>query len=326
MNHLKTLCLILLVVLVNKATALSITQHNSQLIDALNQSRQSIDLAIYSMAVTRPSSTHGVLKALVKAKNRGVLVRILLNDVTPEHHYAHKRLIKSLQWCQENHIRCTLSPSRFIHSHEKYFIIDHHTAIIMTGNLPWCPKHSSCAVNFMAFTDTPEVVRYLEGLFSADWTNLQNSKNNSIEVIPKELLVSPINSAVKMSQFMRSARQSLILSMPFLDKATMPRVILHALKTTLARGVAVTIITSDGSRRALNQNLQRLCAQAPHCHLSRVREPFMHAKVIVVDQQRALLGSINWSTTSLYRNREVGIIINDRQIARQLQSNLLKYI
>jgi cardiolipin synthase len=44
----------------------------------------------------------------------------------------------------------------------------------------------------------------------------------------------------------------------------------------------------------------------------------MHAKLILVDGQRAFVGSQNFSTVSLDANREAGIIVADTAVVTEL--------
>jgi cardiolipin synthase len=44
----------------------------------------------------------------------------------------------------------------------------------------------------------------------------------------------------------------------------------------------------------------------------------MHAKLVLVDGQRAFVGSQNFSAVSLDANREVGIIVADTVVVAQL--------
>jgi phosphatidylserine/phosphatidylglycerophosphate/cardiolipin synthase-like enzyme len=46
---------------------------------------------------------------------------------------------------------------------------------------------------------------------------------------------------------------------------------------------------------------------------------YMHAKIIVADEQKAFVGSENISTTSLDRNRELGVLIADSNVINTLQ-------
>jgi cardiolipin synthase A/B len=45
---------------------------------------------------------------------------------------------------------------------------------------------------------------------------------------------------------------------------------------------------------------------------------YIHAKEIVVDGREAFVGSQNFSWTSLQENRELGIVVSDREILSQL--------
>jgi phosphatidylserine/phosphatidylglycerophosphate/cardiolipin synthase-like enzyme len=47
---------------------------------------------------------------------------------------------------------------------------------------------------------------------------------------------------------------------------------------------------------------------------------YIHAKMVLVDGNQAYIGSENASETSLDKNREMGIIIQDSQIIAQLQT------
>ena len=53
---------------------------------------------------------------------------------------------------------------------------------------------------------------------------------------------------------------------------------------------------------------------------------YIHAKVMVADgglsTQRVYVGSINFSTPSMTRNRELGLYVTDVGIAKQLQTTL----
>lgn len=46
---------------------------------------------------------------------------------------------------------------------------------------------------------------------------------------------------------------------------------------------------------------------------------YIHAKIIIVDQQKAFVGSENISTSSLDKNRELGIIVSNTSVLNALQ-------
>jgi phosphatidylserine/phosphatidylglycerophosphate/cardiolipin synthase-like enzyme len=47
-----------------------------------------------------------------------------------------------------------------------------------------------------------------------------------------------------------------------------------------------------------------------------LRQPYAHAKVIMVDGQEAFAGSENLSSTSLDHDREVGVLLSGNAVAR----------
>jgi phosphatidylserine/phosphatidylglycerophosphate/cardiolipin synthase-like enzyme len=51
-----------------------------------------------------------------------------------------------------------------------------------------------------------------------------------------------------------------------------------------------------------------------------MKKPYIHSKAFLVDERWLLIGSMNMSTNSLDKNREVGIILIDQsQISSFLQ-------
>jgi len=43
-----------------------------------------------------------------------------------------------------------------------------------------------------------------------------------------------------------------------------------------------------------------------------------HTKVLIIDDQFALLGSINWTYSALSENNEVSVLIRSKEIAKEL--------
>ena len=52
------------------------------------------------------------------------------------------------------------------------------------------------------------------------------------------------------------------------------------------------------------------------------KKPYIHAKIIVVDQMYLYVGSMNMTTNSMDKNREVGILFEDTAIARQVLGDM----
>jgi cardiolipin synthase A/B len=84
--------------------------------------------------------------------------------------------------------------------------------------------------------------------------------------------------------------------------------------------------TGSGRRERCVQVCQRIWATVDTTIKQsgvQVREDpqlYMHAKIIVVDNKVAFVGSDNISTQSLDQNRELGIIVSDSSVLHTLQT------
>jgi cardiolipin synthase A/B len=94
----------------------------------------------------------------------------------------------------------------------------------------------------------------------------------------------------------------------------------QALENAAQHGVHVQVILPAPGASSGDSNSQGI--QTIRQGNVQVREDthlYMHAKVIVVDGQRAFVGSENISAASLDQNRELGIIISDPNVLSTLQ-------
>jgi len=94
----------------------------------------------------------------------------------------------------------------------------------------------------------------------------------------------------------------------------------QAITGAAQRGVHVQVILPAPSGSSADSNSSGIDV-IKHAGVQ-VREDshlFMHAKIIVVDGQKAFVGSENISTQSLDGNRELGIIVSDHGVLNTLQ-------
>jgi cardiolipin synthase len=94
-------------------------------------------------------------------------------------------------------------------------------------------------------------------------------------------------------------------------------IIFDWLETTLARGVLVTMIVDQLSDQpeSVVLRLAKLAVQYSHFKLlifEGSNNTHLHAKLIVVDRERALIGSSNLSRRGLVTNHELGIIVSEQ--------------
>ncbi len=125
-----------------------------------------------------------------------------------------------------------------------------------------------------------------------------------------------MNSRSEFTSLINSAHHTLLIEAEEMQDSNIEQAITGAAQ----RGVHVQVILPAPSGSSADSNSSGIdtIKQAG----VQVREDsrlYMHAKIIVVDGQKAFVGSENISTQSLDRNRELGIIISDQGVLNTLQ-------
>jgi phosphatidylserine/phosphatidylglycerophosphate/cardiolipin synthase-like enzyme len=255
------------------------------ILDEIEAATTSIDLEIYIV------SDDEILEALEAAQARGVAVRVLLE----EHPYGggggqqgiFDRLIAAgidVRW----------SNPVFRFSHIKMMVIDAGLVIIMNQNLTTSSFTGNRELGVV--TTTPEAVKAASAIFEADWAQ-------EAEPPPGPLVVSPTNARESLQSLIDGAQTSVDVYAEVLRDPDL----LHALEAAVQRGVTVRVIISPSA----SFDAERASLADAGVQVRLLRSLYVHAKMILVDGQRAFVGSQNISTTSLDQNRELGIIVSD---------------
>jgi cardiolipin synthase len=132
------------------------------------------------------------------------------------------------------------------------------------------------------------------------------------------LLWSNLNSRQIMSDFIDSAHRSLDIQHPKLVDAT----IVERIAKARERGVAVRLLC--GGRHGISDydvldtfaSLRLLSYLAVKVH--KQKNLRLHAKLVLVDGRRALVGSMNIDRSAFDLRRELGIVAADRAAVRKL--------
>ncbi len=272
------------------------------LLNLIESAVKSIDLEIYNFADKE------VQDALIEAKKRGVNVRVIIeqevfgglsqNSITKE---RLNRYGIDIVW--DNRV--------YVFTHSKFLIIDGKTALIMTMNI----TKSAFTENreFGVIVKNKATVAELSRVFQADWERRPYRPKKS------SLVVSPESSRVKLESLLSCAKKEVLMYVPSMDDARLKAII----KKLSQKGVKVYCITgnpaSDETNKYLLSELKGYGVNAGF-----ITSPFVHAKVIVVDRAICYLGSINFTTNSIDNNREVGIIISDREAVRDIVKQFLE--
>lgn len=257
--------------------------------------KKSIDMTMYELTDITVSA------ALVKAQAAGIQVRVILdqNDEKTANTPAYNHL-------NESKVGVHWANPKFAVTHQKTITIDQTTSAIMTLNLT--PNDYEMTRDFAVITNNAADVAAIETTFNADF------KNASITPPTGENLVwSPTNSASALQALINGATQSLLISQEEFSDTQ----IASAVEAALKRGVSVTLVqeNQDSKYNSVLTPLKQAGAKIAVYTSTDAKAYYIHAKSVLADyytpQAKLFLGSENFSTDSLGKNRELGLIFSD---------------
>jgi cardiolipin synthase len=252
------------------------------LLRGIERASTSIDLEVYLL------SHPEVVAGLRSARARGVRVRVLLE----EHPFGGLSNAPTFAELQRAGVEARWTGPAFRLSHAKLLIVDRARAWIMTANLTRAAFQSNR--EYLALIADPEQVADLSALFEADWSWTAREPRAG------GLVVSPSTARARIADLIAGATRTLDLEAEELVDAESVRLLGEA----AARGVAVRVVMSPGANDAGRAALARAGGQ-----LRSLARPYVHAKMILADNARLYVGSVNLTAQSLDRNREVGVIL-----------------
>ena len=217
--------------------------------------------------------------------------------------------------------------------HAKFMIIDGNTAYIMTANFTEAALGGSSGTanrEYIICDTDPQDIQTLQAIFIAD----QQGKPLPSH-LPPNLVVTDINAHAMLRALLDSAQQSIYIQVEsiadpnigsrqaqsrsiegaLLDAVQPPRNV-QDIKIMLPPlpSANTTMLTVDNSAAIKDLSI------APSIAITTSAQYYMHAKLILIDQQIAFIGSQNLTRESLNYNREVGIIISNAAIIKVLST------
>lgn len=262
------------------------------LLNAIDKTKHSLNLVMYGF------TEQSLLDAILKKHQQGKSIKIILEASPYKAEQENNKVINALNqhgitW--QGHI----PPFRLIH--QKTFILDDNQAIVMTFNFTHATFKNER--NFGLIIDDPKRVNAIAAIFSADWNHVPVNNTDA------DLIISPENSRDKILSLVLHAKHSIKIYAQGLNDYK----VIGALANAARRSSDVQIITSNHLRDKQAKYLQRAGVNIHY-----TKKLIIHAKVFIIDNQLAVLGSINLTRSSLDDNRELSVITRDKQVIAEL--------
>lgn len=279
--------------------------------DGLDPVREFISSAQTSLLIKQFTFTSDdLIEAVIGRRNAGVDVRVMLNAARSGGDRANDETFErfsaagiDVQWTNP----------KFYVTHEKSIVVDGVAALVATFNL--CEKYFTRTRDYGVITDDPGHVAQIVEVFDADW--------NHVDWVPADhhgLSWSNSNSRLDMARFIDSATHRLDIQHPkYVDAVILDRIVEAA-----HRGVKVHVLC--GGRHGISDwdvldtfaSLRTLRRFGVKVH--KQKNLRVHAKLLIVDEERAFVGSMNIDRSAFDLRRELGVTIADPTVVARLKA------
>lgn len=271
--------------------------------NALRSAKETLDIKMFQFTEPR------LLKEVIDAHQRGVKVRVMLNPsrFTGEHDNdeAFALLKKEGVLVQETN-------PQFPITHEKSMVIDRKKAFIMSLN--WAPKYFGETRDYALVTTYDQEVNEVANCFEADWQRM-----NFISPANSPLIWSVGRSREEVIRFIRSAQKTLYVQHEkYVDTPVIEALVeARAKRNVKVHAMALRIHSLRDFYRTEGIAGLRLLEDLG-IHIHKLRGLHLHAKLMIADDERALLSSFNFYPKCFNERRELGIRFEDPTLISRL--------
>jgi len=255
---------------------------SAPLLTAIAKAESSIDLNVFRLAYPK------IKRAIADAVLRGVAVRALIAKTNGSGDAPLRKLESQLL---DMGVTVSRTDQDLLRYHGKVVIIDRATLYVLGYNFTRRDIEQSRSLGVA--TRQKSLVAEALRLFEADFDRLPYTPGLD------QLVVSPLNARSALLALIERARKRLLIYDPRLTDNLMQR----AIERRAAAGVEVRIIGN------LEKKLRNV-------EVARYPDGRMHVRAIVQDSRRAFIGSQSLRRAELDRRREVGVIVDHKDIVR----------
>jgi phosphatidylserine/phosphatidylglycerophosphate/cardiolipin synthase-like enzyme len=251
-----------------------------------------------------------LLNALKAAQARGVKVRVMLNPArrSGEEENAASRKILAHAGIEVND-----SNPAFDLTHEKSMIVDDEMALVQSLN--WDPRNFTSTRDYAVLTRHQHEVNDIARCFEADWNREPFEPDSH-----SRLIWCSGYGRDRIAQFIDEACHTLFLQ----NERYQDTVIIERLVRAKLRGVKVHLMTRPPHTLKKDKLIEGVgglrIMNDVGIKIHRLRGVRLHAKMLMADGARAIVGSINLTPGSFDSRRELAIETNDKGVIARLQA------
>jgi phosphatidylserine/phosphatidylglycerophosphate/cardiolipin synthase-like enzyme len=272
------------------------------IVAAIDAARKSLRVKMFVL------SDPGLIGALTAARGRGVDVRVMLNPARRNGETENEASRKALEAA-----RITVAESNpdFELTHEKSMVVDDAEAFVMSLN--WETRNVTKTRDYAVVTRHAAEVAEVRAGFDADW-----ERKPFAPAADSSLIWCSNNGRERFAHFIDRARHTLVLQ----NERYQDAVIIERVVRALRRGVKVHILARPPHTLKKDKLIEGVgglrIMQDVGAKVHKLKGLRLHGKMMLADDERAIIGSVNLAPGSFDGRRELAIEVDDRHVISEL--------
>jgi cardiolipin synthase len=272
------------------------------ILEAIEGAKKSIRVKMFLF------SDPSLVEAVIRARKRGINVRIMLN---PARRDGESENIETAKKLKAAGIEVLDSNPEFDVTHEKSMVVDDETAFIHSLN--WDTKNLTETRDYaVVTTHEPEVDEIIK-CFEADW------KRKPFHVDEHSHLIwCNANGRGRIARFIDDANHSLFVQ----NERYQDPLIIERLVRAKERGLKVHVLAMPAHKLKVKKLIEGVeglrIMDDVGIKIHKLKHLKLHGKVLLADHSRAIIGSINLTPGSFDSRRELAIEVHDSGVVERL--------
>ena len=272
------------------------------ILDAIQGAKRSLNIRMFLF------TDRTLLHAVIAAKGRGVKVRVMLNPARRSGESENEEARRALTHAG---IEVRDSSPEFAVTHQKSMVVDDETGFVESLN--WETRDLTETRDYAVVTTHEIEVAEMVKCFDDDWAH------RAFKPRPESRLIwCPNNGRERIAAFIDSAKETLWLQ----NERYQDTVMIEHLVRAVKRGVRVHIMARPPHTLKKDKLVEGVGGlRIMHdvgAKVHRLKGLKLHGKMLLADDSRAIVGSINLSPGSFDARRELAIETDAHHVVRQL--------